>query len=170
MKVYMLAASAVLALSLLSGCGSNEEKVTPSVSPSPIVSVSPNPTPSDAAEATTKSDHYALVGITDVEEFESFYATLQTKVIEDARSSVADYVNYPFSYYQVGVKNTVADSEEFVADYDKIMTQKVKDAIVNQKIGSSFVNQGGVRIGEGEVWINASSDNSHGYTITSINN
>lgn len=193
MKTYKILFVSILTFSLLTGCKSTEElpgninstieqdqgeqivfatpELTPSSSPAP--EASPNPddkNTSDEPLPSSKPDRYLVAGITNATEFESFFGRLQERVSAGEKGRVAQYVDYPFSYYQGGFKKTVKNADKFVEVYDKIFTQKVIDAIVNQKIGNAFVRDGGVMIGEGEVWINASLRNDLHYAITSINN
>lgn len=120
--------------------------------------------------STTSADYYAVAGITNAQEFEDFFYRFQNRVISGDASRIAKYVDYPFTYYQGGFKKTVNTKDAFIEKYDKIFTQKVIDAVKNQTIESAFVRDGGVMIGEGEVWINASIKNDLKYAVTSINN
>jgi large exoprotein involved in heme utilization and adhesion len=55
-----------------------------------------------------------------------------------------------------------------VADYDKIITTKVKRAVANQSYATLFANWQGVSIGDGEVWFSGVGDRN-AVRITAIN-
>ena len=123
-----------------------------------------------APDLNTAPDYYATAGIKDAEAFEDFFYRLQNRVRSSEKGSVALYVDYPFSYYQSGFKKTIQNQSEFIDQYDKIFTKDVIDAIVNQKINTAKVRGGGVMIGDGQVWLNASMKNDLHFAISSINN
>jgi len=81
---------------------------------------------------------------------------------------MAAMVDYPFQA-RIGSKAVkLRDAAHFVADYDKIVTTKVKQAIANQSYATLFANWQGVSIGDGEVWFSGIGDGDT-VKITAIN-
>ncbi|MEW5716956.1 hypothetical protein AB1462_32420, partial [Pseudomonas sp. SB113] len=60
------------------------------------------------------------------------------------------------------------DAAHFVADFDKIVTSKVKQAIAGQTYATLFANWQGVMIGDGELWFSGVGDGNV-VKITAIN-
>lgn len=77
-------------------------------------------------------------------------------------------VDYPFQARIDGKAVKVRDAAHFVADYDRIVTPKVKRAIADQTYATLFVDWQGVMIGDGEVWFSGVGSNPV-VKITAIN-
>lgn len=100
--------------------------------------------------------------------YRQFFETLQKAVAADDRPAVARLVDYPFQARIGGKAVKVRDAAHFVADYDRIVTPKVKRAIADQTYATLFVNWQGVMIGDGEVWFSGVGSNPV-VKITAIN-
>jgi hypothetical protein len=92
--------------------------------------------------------------------YRQFFETLQKAVASDDRAAVAALVAYPFQARVNGQAVKLRDAAHFVADYDKIVTPKVKHAIANQTYATLFANWQGVMIGDGEVWFSGVGSNN----------
>ncbi|MCB2289333.1 hypothetical protein LGK97_06085 [Clostridium sp. CS001] len=113
-------------------------------------------------------NRYSVAGIDDADEFDRVFKTIQELVAKGEKEKVAEYIKYPLTSANINVNS----KDEFVKNYDLIITEKVKNALVNQKNEKLFVNYKGVMVGDGEVWFgifdNGSSSVSK-YLIYGIN-
>lgn len=69
-------------------------------------------------------------------------------------------INYPFRARIGGKAVKVKDAAHFAADFDKIITAKVKQTVLDQIYPALFVNWQGISIGDGEVWFSGVGDQS----------
>lgn len=100
--------------------------------------------------------------------YQQFFDKLQKAVGAGDKQTVASMVDYPFRA-RIGSKAVkLNDAAHFVADYDKIITAKVKQAIAKQTYPTLFANWQGVSIGDGEVWFSGVGDGNT-VKITAIN-
>ncbi len=102
------------------------------------------------------------------EPYRHFFETLQKAVAADDRKAVAAMVDYPFQARINDKATRLKDAAHFVADYEKIVTPKVKQAVANQTYATLFANWQGVMIGDGEVWFSGIGGNDK-IKITAIN-
>lgn len=102
------------------------------------------------------------------EPYHRFFETLQKAVGAGDKAAVAALVSYPFQARVNDKAIKLRDAAHFVADYDKIVTPKVKQAVANQKYETLFANWQGVMIGDGEVWFSGIGGNDK-IKITAIN-
>lgn len=86
--------------------------------------------------------------------YQAFFEKLQKAVAENDKRTVASLVDYPFKARINGKAVTIRDAAHFTADYDKVITAKVKEAVAKQTYTALFANWQGVMIGDGEVWFN----------------
>ncbi|OHV84470.1 hypothetical protein [Rhizobium sp. LCM 4573] len=84
--------------------------------------------------------------------YADFLAKLQKAVAADDKETVASMVDYPFQARIGGKAVKINDARHFIADYDKVVTAKVKGAVAKQTYPTLFANWQGVMIGDGEVW------------------
>lgn len=110
-----------------------------------------------AAEVNSNLD--SLFG--DHKPYEQFFTKLKKAVVDGDKDTVASMIDYPFQARIEGKAVKIRDEKHFVADYDQIVTSKVKDAVAKQTYETLFANWQGVMIGNGELWFNGiCSDNS----------
>ncbi|OCP01807.1 MULTISPECIES: hypothetical protein [unclassified Ensifer] len=100
--------------------------------------------------------------------YADFFAKLQTAVAADDKATVAGLVDYPFQARIGGKAVKIKDADHFSADYDKVVTQKVKAAVAKQTYATLFANWQGVMVGDGEVWFSGVGKDSQ-VKITAIN-
>lgn len=100
--------------------------------------------------------------------YQQFFGKLHEAVSISDKRTVASMVDYPFLARIDGKAIKIYDTAHFVADYDKVITEKVKQGIVRQTYSTLFVNWQGVSIGDGEVWLSGVG-NGHTIKITTIN-
>ncbi|WP_026872945.1 hypothetical protein [Inquilinus limosus] len=84
--------------------------------------------------------------------YERFFTELKKAIAESDKETVASMVDYPFQARINGKAVKLRDKEHFVADYDQIITPKVKNAVAKQTYETLFANWQGVMIGDGVVW------------------
>lgn len=86
--------------------------------------------------------------------YAAFFDKLKKAVASGDKATVASMVDYPFQARIKGKAVKIRDQKHFVADYDQIVTSKVKNALASQTYATLFANWQGVMIGDGEVWFN----------------
>lgn len=115
-------------------------------------------------------NRYSVAGISNPKQFETTFNTIKNLVAKNKKSEVANHVSYPITVKINGKKVKISNKSQFVKNYNKIITPKVKKAFLNQNIGNSFVNYQGVMVGNGEVWLNQCKTQNGNYGILAINN
>lgn len=111
---------------------------------------------------------YSVAGIDDAADFERVFKTIQALVDKGEKEKVAGYIRYPLTSANI----TVTSKEEFIKNYNSMITEGVKKALVNQKVEETFVNYKGVMVGNGEVWFTVifeGDTNTPKYLIQAIN-
>jgi hypothetical protein len=103
-------------------------------------------------EPVVEEDRFALLGVSE-DVVVGFLHHLQGLVASDDREQLAQWVVYPLGVTIDGADTTIYSPEEFVANYDAIMHEGVRGALLNQSPDQLFVNDQGVMIGQGEIWI-----------------
>ncbi|WP_244169775.1 hypothetical protein [Paenibacillus helianthi] len=96
---------------------------------------------------------YEIAGIKNPVVFEHNFSLLQKHVKEGKKSEVAHLMVYPLKVNNKGKTIEIKTKKDFIAKYDKIMTAKVKKALLAQKLDKVFINSKGVMIGNGELWM-----------------
>ena len=124
----------------------------------------PPATADPVAEMNTTLD--TLFG--DHARYRAFFDALKKAVAEGDKAGVAAMVDYPFQVRIGGKSKKIRDAAHFVADYDKIFTPKVKQALAAQTYETLFANWQGVMIGDGEIWFSGVGD-ANVVKITAIN-
>lgn len=119
----------------------------------------PAPTPSEAtAPAATPGDQTVNDAIDrvlgDHAAYQTAFTQLQHAVAEHDAASVAALVDYPFTATLDGKRGTLKDAAAFTAQYDRIVTPAIADAIAKQEYADLMVSAKGVMLGSGEVWLN----------------
>ena len=86
--------------------------------------------------------------------YQAALTQLQHAVAERDAASVAALVNFPFIATLDGKRNTLKDAAAFTAQYDRIVTPAIAEAIAKQEYADLMVSAKGVMLGSGEVWLN----------------
>jgi hypothetical protein len=100
--------------------------------------------------------------------YRAFFDALKKAVADNDKAAVAAMVDYPFQARIGGKAKKIRDAAHFVADYDRIVTAKVKQALAAQSYETLFANWQGVMIGDGEIWFSGVG-NGDVIKITAIN-
>jgi hypothetical protein len=130
------------------------DPVTPAATNEPPGAAAATTVPAaDAAGDQAVNDRIDNV-LGDHAQYQAAVARLQQAVAAGDGAAVAAMVDYPFNATIDGNKTMVKNADAFVAQYDKIVTPAIADAIVRQKYSELMVNAKGVMFGSGEAWLN----------------
>ncbi len=100
--------------------------------------------------------------------YRTFFENLKKAVAAGDKSAVAGMIDYPFHARISGKALKIRDAAHFVAEYDRIITVKVKTALQAQTYETLSANWQGVMVGDGEVWFSGVGD-ADVIRITAIN-
>ncbi|MGG4494258.1 hypothetical protein [Brevibacillus reuszeri] len=81
------------------------------------------------------------------------FAQLQAAVKKGDKHLVAKKMKYPLRVNKEGQSRFVHDEQQFLTEYDQLLTSKVKQALLQQNVADTFVNAQGVMVGDGEIWL-----------------
>ena len=101
-----------------------------------------------------------MAGITRVHALKIFIKDLQYIVANNNREEISKLIRYPLN-------STIKTQSDFLANYNKIITPKIKDALAKANLRQLFRNYKGVMIGNGEIWI---AQEGKDFKIIAINN
>lgn len=87
----------------------------------------------------------------DAAHYETVFNAFQKAVNGGDRAAVVEEVRFPLNIAN-GAK--ITGPGEFQRNYERILTPGVRKAIAAQKFDDVMVNQQGVMIGDGQVWLN----------------
>jgi hypothetical protein len=113
--------------------------------------LAPGPCGAQAAPADLNKSIDMLLG--DHIKVQHLLTDLQQSVAGHNAAGVAALVHYPIKVNPGKRPFIVKSPKAFVADYDRIITLDISEAILKQKYDALFVNSQGAMLGEGEVWI-----------------
>jgi hypothetical protein len=92
--------------------------------------------------------------------YRTFLGQLQSAVRNDDRNGVLRLVAFPLRVNSGGRSRTYRNAGAALADYERIFTPKVRQAIVDQRFETLFGRDQGVMIGDGAVWFDHTCRNS----------
>jgi hypothetical protein len=113
--------------------------------------LSPTPVAAQTSAADLNKSIDMLIG--DHVKVQHLLTDLQQSVASHNAAGVAALVHYPIKVNPGKRPFVVKSPKAFIADYDRIITQDISEAILKQKYDALFVNSQGAMLGEGEVWI-----------------
>ena len=87
----------------------------------------------------------------DAAQYEAVFNAFQKAVNGGDRAAVVEEVRFPLNIAN-GAK--ISGPGEFQRNYERILTPALRKAIAAQKFDDVMVNQQGVMIGDGQVWLN----------------
>lgn len=145
--------------------GNSPDAVPATSEPAPATTPAPAATEVAAGEAAASGDTHAAAAegdarqrierlLGDADQYEKVFNDLQRGIAADDRAAVAALLRYPVRVTVAGKDQKLADAAAFQREYDKIVTPALKALIAEQRFDTLFVNQQGVMLGQGEVWIN----------------
>jgi len=116
--------------------------------------VAPTADPAAPAAAGTDDVRQRIERVLgDAAQYEAVFTAFQKAVNGGDRAAVVEEVRFPLNIAN-GAK--ITGPGEFQRNYERILTPAVRKAIAAQKFEEVMVNQQGVMIGDGQVWLNGS--------------
>ncbi|WP_149095222.1 hypothetical protein [Paenibacillus terrae] len=143
--------------------GTDTKKSSPSA-PATSSDASSSPKP-----ANPSHNPFEVAGIQDPNAFLNTFKALQKAVADNEKEKVANYIFYPLRVNDSEKALTIPNKKEFIANYDQIFTDAIREALVNQKTDDLFVNYQGVMVGSGELWLRRATDNPKLFGVFSVN-
>ncbi len=89
----------------------------------------------------------------DAAQYETVFNAFQKAVNGGDRAAVVEEVRFPLN---IANGARITGPGEFQRNYERILTPAVRKAIAAQEFDDVMVNQQGVMIGDGQVWLNGS--------------
>ncbi|UQQ34693.1 hypothetical protein [Paenibacillus polymyxa] len=126
-------------------------------------------TSSAPAASNTSQNPFEVAGIQDPKAFLNTFKALQKAVADNDKEKVANFILYPLRVNDSEKSLTIPNKKDFLAKYDQIFTDAIREALVNQKTDELFVNYQGVMVGSGELWLRRATDNPKHFGVFSIN-
>jgi len=122
---------------------------TPAASATEPAASAPAAAAAEAPAEDARARIETLLG--DAAQFEKVFNAFKAAVVGGDRAAVVEEVRFPLN---VGGGKKITGPGEFQRNYEKIITPAVVKAVSEQDFGKVFVNQQGVMIGSGQVWLN----------------
>ncbi|MCW0001972.1 hypothetical protein OE766_27570 [Pararhizobium sp. YC-54] len=89
-------------------------------------------------------------------------------------ATIARLAEYPLRVAANGESYEILNADDFVENFDTLVTQDTRDAVAGQTFDQLFVNSDGVMLADGAVWMSNVCDNgdcsSSHWAVISINN
>jgi hypothetical protein len=128
---------------------------TASLTPGPSPTATNTPTNQELLDALDKRTR-VLFGMP-ASEVIDFLLEIQNSIRTNDKEKLASLVYYPITIYQFEGNNDkeIQNAEEFIANYEKIVTPEWKDIILSQEPAGLFTNWQGIMISRGELWFTA---------------
>lgn len=105
-----------------------------------------------AAEAPAEDARVRIESLLgDAAQYEKVFNAFKTALVGGDRAAVVEEVRFPLN---IAGGKKITGPGEFQRNYEKIITPAVVKAVSEQDFGKVFVNQQGVMIGDGQVWLN----------------
>ncbi|AWH20081.1 hypothetical protein [Stenotrophomonas sp. ZAC14D2_NAIMI4_6] len=145
---------------LLAACSQPPAPAEPAADAPPPMDAAAAPTPAaePAAPAvapaeTSADDARARIDsvLGDAAQYEKVFNAFKTAVVGGDRAAVVEEVRFPLN---IAGGRKITGPGEFQRNYETIITPAVVKAVSEQDFGKVFVNQQGVMIGDGQVWLN----------------
>jgi hypothetical protein len=143
-------AAAALLLIAVSGPGAfaQESAITPAGPQAPGDSM-------QAPQGRTDEDVNARIEqlLGDPAQFQAAFDAVTAAVADDDPQEVARWVAYPMTLSYNDEELTIEDANDFVDNYEDLVTEDVYDAVRDQNYADLFVNSDGVMFGDGQMWM-----------------
>ncbi|WP_049401643.1 hypothetical protein [Stenotrophomonas maltophilia] len=122
---------------------------TPATSATEPAASAPAAPAAEAPAEDARARIETLLG--DAAQFEKVFNAFKAAVVGGDRAAVVEEVRFPLN---IANGRKITGPGEFQRNYEKIITPAVVKAVSEQDFGKVFVNQQGVMIGDGQVWLN----------------
>ena len=107
------------------------------------------------AEREAEPDDFAATTVA----YRGFLSRLQSAVRANDKKAVANLAALPLRVNFASGARTYRDRKSIERDFDRIFTQRVKQAILSQRADRLFTNYQGAMIGDGQVWFDQTCRN-----------
>lgn len=108
------------------------------------------------------------------DDVENFMKHVKRSILNDDKDWIASHIYYPLKTTLNGSKPiTIKTKQQLIANFDKVFYKAFKDAIKTFCTCNLFYNDYGAMLGNGEIWINNTSnstDKNYDYCISMVNN
>ena len=132
----------------------------------PVITSTPTLTPGPSPTATNTPTNQELLDALDertrvlfgrpASEVIDFLLEIQDSLRTDDKEKLASLVYYPITIRFDGNNDKeIQNAEEFIANYEEIVTPEWKDIILSQEPATLFTNWQGVMVSRGELWFTA---------------
>ena len=88
----------------------------------------------------------------------AFLTQLQTAVQANDKDKIAGMISYPLNVIHGDKRARIRDKQTFLARYDNIFDEHIRQTILKQSPRCLFGNANGEMIGNGEVWFSEMGD------------
>ncbi|MFL6959571.1 hypothetical protein ACJ7C5_17525 [Nocardiopsis yanglingensis] len=122
---------------------------TPASEPAKAAAEPAGAAPAEVPAEDARARIETLLG--DAAQYEKVFNAFRTAVVGGDRAAVVEEVRFPLN---ISGGKKITGPGEFQRNYEKIITPAVVKAVSEQDFGKVFVNQQGVMIGDGQVWLN----------------
>ncbi len=122
---------------------------TPASEPAKAAAEPAGAAPAEVPAEDARARIETLLG--DAAQYEKVFNAFKTAVVGGDRAAVVEEVRFPLN---ISGGKKITGPGEFQRNYEKIITPAVVKAVSGQDFGKVFVNQQGVMIGDGQVWLN----------------
>ncbi len=122
---------------------------TPAAGPAKAAAEPAGAAPADVPAEDARARIETLLG--DAAQYEKVFNAFKTAVVGGDRAAVVEEVRFPLN---IAGGKKITGPGEFQRNYEKIITPAVVKVVSEQDFGKVFVNQQGVMIGDGQVWLN----------------
>ncbi|ARQ88384.1 MULTISPECIES: hypothetical protein [Stenotrophomonas] len=122
---------------------------TPASEPAKAAAEPAGAAPAEVSAKDARARIETLLG--DAAQYEKVFNAFRTAVVGGDRAAVVEEVRFPLN---IAGGKKITGPGEFQRNYEKIITPAVVKAVSEQDFGKVFVNQQGVMIGDGQVWLN----------------
>jgi len=128
---------------------------TASLTPGPSPTATNTPTNQELLDALDKRTRFLFD--MPASEVIDFLLEIQDSLRTNDKEKLASLVHYPITINQFdgNTDKEIQNAEEFVANYEKIVTPEWKEIILSQEPAKLFTNWQGIMISRGELWFTA---------------
>jgi hypothetical protein len=99
-------------------------------------------------------------GVKTAQAARTFLAQLQAAVQADDKEKISGMISYPVNVIHGDKRGRIRDKQTFLARYDNIFDEHIRQTILKQSARCLFGNANGEMIGNGEVWFSEMGDGS----------
>jgi hypothetical protein len=102
----------------------------------------------------------------------NFMKHLKASILDSDKEWIANHTYYPIKVYLSSSNKNIElkNASQMIIYFNDIFNPDFKEIIKNEYTSYLFHNYMGIMLGNGEIWINATSSNKFGFRITAINN